>query len=382
MSMTEADVLVIGGGLHGLGAALDLARRGQRVVVIERNWVGAHASGATAAGVRSLWRDPAEIALAREAIELWHRMPEVVGDDCGYVAHGQLRLAAAAGVGALEARAAQTAALGWQHERIVGHNEIRRLVPGVSSRYVAGLFVADEGSADPHRTLRTYRAAAEAAGVVIHEGTEVTAVERRGTRWVLRGAGITAAAPQVINAAGAWAARVAEMFGEHITLSTMPAMMIVTERVAPIPMPVIGVVGGPLSLKQTSQGTLLIGGGLEGAPDLDRARAEVRMAILAQGARTAVDVLPGMADVVITRTWAGMEAQTSDALPVIGRSDVAPGLVHAFGFSGHGFALLPSVARVVGDLVAGEGGRHDLTPFRPGRLHPDAVGEGADARPG
>jgi len=385
MTREEADVAVIGGGVHGLFAALHLARRGRRVVVLERDWVGAHASGASAAGVRSLGRDPAEIALARESIALWPRMADLVGDDCGFHAVGQLRLADAAGLATLEARAAQTRALGWTHERLLGQNEVHRLVPGLASHFVAGLHVGDEGSADPHRTLRALRRAAEAAGVTIREKTGVSAVDRQGEGWRLAGDGFSVVAPQVVNAAGAWADRVASMFGETFVLGTKASMMMVTERVAAVGIPVIGVAGRSLSLKQTGQGTILVGGGLQGAVDLEERRAEVRMALLARGIRNAIEVLPGLRDIVVTRAWAGIEAATRDMLPVIGASPTAGGVVHVFGFSGHGFALLPSIGPIIADLVTKGTSDHDLTAFRPERLHAEPAGKArghpASARP-
>jgi len=64
------DTLVVGGGLHGLSAALHLARAGRRVVILERAWVGRHASGASAAGVRTLKRHPAELQISLEAMDM------------------------------------------------------------------------------------------------------------------------------------------------------------------------------------------------------------------------------------------------------------------------------------------------------------------------
>ncbi len=93
MTHAHADVVVIGGGLHGLSAALHLARAGKRVTIVERAWVGRHASGATAAGVRTLSRDLAEVPISLEAMDMWHRIETIVGDHCGFHAHGQIRVA-------------------------------------------------------------------------------------------------------------------------------------------------------------------------------------------------------------------------------------------------------------------------------------------------
>jgi sarcosine oxidase subunit beta len=376
MMQGHYDVAVIGGGLHGLSAALHIAARGLRVVVIERRWVGRHASGASAAGVRSLNRHPAEIPLARAALPLWRGIADLVGDDCGFQATGQIRIARAADAPLLEERMAALSARGFSHERLVQGAQLRRLLPGLAREYVVALHVPEDGSADPHRTLAAFRAAAERAGATIVQGMGVEAAEALGEGWQLRCGGMTIRAGQVVNAAGAWAAEAAALFGERIRIGTKASMMMVTERVKPMHLPVIGVVGRSLSLKQTPQGTLLLGGGLQGGFDLAAERSEVRMQRLAEAARTALAILPGLGRAVIARTWAGIEAATPDQLPAIGPSRVAHGLHHVFGFSGHGFALVPIVGQVVADLVTTGSTGFDLTAFDPARIGADRAAPG------
>lgn len=82
--MTSADVIVIGGGIHGCSTALHCRRRGLSVILLEKDHVGRRASGANAGGVRRLNRHPAEIPLAMASAELWQDIAGLVGDDCGY----------------------------------------------------------------------------------------------------------------------------------------------------------------------------------------------------------------------------------------------------------------------------------------------------------
>ena len=367
--MPGFDVAVIGGGLHGLSAALHLARAGRRTIVLERSWVGRHASGATAAGVRTLGRDLAEVPISLEAMEMWHQIASIVGDDCGFHADGQIRVAEFDRHWPdLLQREAQMRALGYAHEELVDAVELRRLVPALSRHCVGALVARRDGAADPHRTIAAFRRSCEAAGVTIIEGCGLDAVERAGSDWLLCSGTRRFAAPVVVNAGGAWAGRLAALFGDEIELGLKASMMIVTERLAPLLGPVVSVVGRALSFKQSDQGTLVIGGGLQGAADLDRQDSSVDFVTLARGARAAVDLFPMVGDVHIARSWTGIEAKTQDLLPVIGASPNTPGLLHVFGFSGHGFQLVPVVGAILCDLIVEGGTQRQITGFAPERL--------------
>src|SRR5918911_5655046 len=106
--MGAPDVIVVGGGLHGCSAALHLAKRGARVTVLEKNHVARHASGVNAGGVRRLGRHLAEVPLSVASMELWHRIGDLVDDDCGFESHGQVKVAESeAELGLLRERVAE-----------------------------------------------------------------------------------------------------------------------------------------------------------------------------------------------------------------------------------------------------------------------------------
>lgn len=361
----EADAIVVGGGIHGLSAALHLARLGRSVIVLERRYAGRHSSGVNAGGVRALGRDLAEVPLSVAGMRLWHAITGLVGDDCGFHAGGFVRVAENADeVAALEARRARVRAIGFDHEELVGRDELRRLVPAISPHCMGALACRSDGAADPYRATLAFKRAAERAGAIVIEGEGVMAIEPAGGRWRVTGARGSYFAPHVVNCAGAWAGEIAAMVGDYAPVGVRPSMMIVTERLPHFVDPTVSAVGRKLSFKQTAAGTVLIGGGQRGIADRATEQARVNPANLARSAQAAIALFPAMRGVRIARSWCGIEAQMPDHIPVIGPSPRAPGVVHAFGFSGHGFQLGPIVGRAVADLVAKGSTDLPIGPFR------------------
>jgi sarcosine oxidase subunit beta len=368
--MSGTDVLVVGGGLHGLSAALHLARRGCRVRVLEAQQVGTHASGYSAGGVRTLGRHAAEVPLALEALERWHDILALVGDACGFRSVGQVRVAENPDeLARLAERAAQMRALGFVHEEVVETQALRRLLPAVADHVVGGLVARRDGFATPLRTTQAFCRAAQAAGVEVVEGARVAGVERRAGCWTLRtrdGAAYTA--PHLVNAAGAWGGRLARTVGDDVPLGFNAFQMLLTDSLPPFLTPVVGAAGRPLSFKQSESGHVMIGGGHKGHADLDTGRVTLDVPRLAYSARTALALFPILRGARIVHAWAGIEGVTPDELPVIGRSAVADGLVHVFGFSGHGFALAPVIGDIVADLLLDGRTRFPIAPFAPDRF--------------
>ncbi|WP_226577563.1 NAD(P)/FAD-dependent oxidoreductase [Acuticoccus sediminis] len=365
-----ADLIVIGGGLMGLWTAVLAARDGRRVRLLEAETIGRHASSASAGGVRSLNRHPAEIPLARAALPLWRGAARDLGADVGYVASGQIRVAEdEAGLARLEDRAAATRALGYTHEEIVGANALFALEPALAPHCLGALVVRDDGFADPLRTIHALSRAAHAAGVIVEEGRRVIGLAAGSPLIVVTESG-EFTAPLVVNAAGAWGNAIAALVGETVPVTPTALQMSVTEPVAPFVAAVLGTESGMLSLKQSAAGHVVIGGGFAGHVDAAHRIGRPRPTLVSENLANAVRLFPHLDTARIVRTWAGLEGITRDGLPVISPSRKVSGLIHAFGFSAHGFALSPLVARLVMEIADARPPSAPITPFGVDRFQP------------
>ncbi|MGY2052105.1 NAD(P)/FAD-dependent oxidoreductase [Methylobacterium sp. JK268] len=350
------DAIVVGGGIHGCSTALHLCRAGLRPVLIEKDHAGRHASGVNAGGVRQLARHVAEIPLSLRSMDLWERIEDLVEDDCGFESHGQVLVAETeAEFDACRARVADLTERGFGHEELIGAAELHRLVPAVSETCPGGIVSRRDGAAQPARTVAAFRRRAEALGAEIREGVPAARIRREDGLWKADVGAETYAAPVLVNAAGAWAGRIAADLGEPVPVETVAPMLMITSRVPAFIDPVVILRGRKLSFKQFANGTVLIGGGHLAVPDAERGTTRLAWRKLAESARTVFELFPVMREATILRAWAGIEAKTRDDLPVLGPSLRHEGLYHQFGFSLHGFQLGPAAGAVMAELIVAAG---------------------------
>ena len=251
---------------------------------------------------------------------------------------------------------------------MIGRDRLYELIPALSPHCVGALWCEGDGYARPYHATTAFRRKAESLGVTYLTGTAVDALERDGENWLASTRAGELRAPLVVNAAGAWGAKLAAVVGDRIPLEPGAPTLMVTERLPHFIDPVVGAASRKLSFKQMQNGTVVIGGAHMARLDMTRERTEIDYRTMAESARTVTALFPQMADAHIVRMWAGIEGFTPDHIPVIGPAINAPGLFHAFGFSAHGFQLSPVVGRILSELIVDGRSSLPIDAFRADRF--------------
>jgi sarcosine oxidase subunit beta len=362
VSVGVFDVAIVGGGTAGCAAALALRKRGMSVVLLEKGQCGAMASGTNFGGVRRQGRDFREMPLATRARAIWDRLPELVGEDCEFRATGHLKLARDAAEMAELERYARDARDHGLELSVVGGNAVRALYPWLGEAVTGASLCPDDGQANPRLVGPAFARAARAAGAEIREFAPVAHARWTGAGFEIDAGGTTLRARLLVNVAGFWGGEVAAWFGEPVPIRPLCPNMVVTEPVPYVIDRSIGVCGGNVYVRQVERGNVIFGGG-RGWGDTARAISRPRADVARDAMARTLAILPWLRDARIIRTWTGFDGEMPDDIPVIGPSRTTPGLVHAFGFSGHGFQLGPAIGEIVAELVADGRSASPLAPF-------------------
>ncbi len=378
MTRTQ-DVIIIGGGISGVAAAYELARRGVAVTLVEKGELASMASGWTLGGVRQSGRHPAELPLAQAAVRRWEGLNEELGADVEYRQQGNLRLARTPQeADAMAAMVEEQRGLGLELTYLPDTHAVREVAPALSERVLAASFCPTDGHANPTATVRAFAGAATRHGATLLTGTRVERITVQDGRvtGVETSAG-SLAAPVVVVAAGIYADKLCATAGVPLPLHHIHVSAVQTVPLPPMLGQVLGVANADFAGRQEADGRLrmtISTGDWQhpaGPLSLDEIQPPAYMVstIIERGAY----VLPAVREARISRVWGGLLDMTPDGLPVIERSPAVDGLLIAAGFSGHGFCLGPTTGQLIAELVTGEPPCCPLEPFALARFAGDAA---------
>jgi D-arginine dehydrogenase len=349
------DAIVIGGGIAGAAAGCGLARRGQRVLLLERETVaGVHATGRNAAILRHGFGPPSDRALARETRRLV-RSGEL--GDIELRPTGSLSpVSGPEGLSRLESESRALVGSGIR-ARIVDHAEVVATVPLLAGcGFDAALACPDDGVLDVHAMHQAMLAGLRRENGRVELGVKVVRVQTddAGVSGVETNRG-TFPTRKVLDAAGPWAEEVAATCGAGpIGLRPCRRHLLVTEPHASIDpaWPVVWDVTEQIYFRPESGGLLL-------CPcdesELEPCDCRADPHVLDWGIEKLVRHVPLLAGFGVSRSWAGLRTLSPDGPCVVGPDPRVEGLFWVAGLGGHGISAAGGLMRLVPDLLL-EGG--------------------------
>jgi glycine/D-amino acid oxidase-like deaminating enzyme len=368
-SSAAYDAVVIGGGVMGCSTALHLAQGGMRVALVDRGPLCREASGVNAGTLTLHMTRAALVPYAMRAWQMWMDAEKWLGMSVLATHVPGLTLAfTEAECELVELRAKARREYGAPIE-VISPARAREIEPGVHPGLLKAGYCDIDGFASAYLTGRAFRHALTAAGVDVLENAPVEGVDSGDAGHVIRFGGTTSRPPlqatRVVLAGGVWIENMLAWLGVQIPIKVLINQLIITERMRPVMRTVLSVANGLLSLKQFANGTVLIGGGWQGEGDRERGGVEARPQNLVGNMRLAAYALPALAEARIARIWLGLEAETADAMPIIG--DV-PGVPRAYvvGSAHSGYTSGPFMGRIMAQHILGQ--QPELPLFDPARL--------------
>jgi glycine/D-amino acid oxidase-like deaminating enzyme len=331
----NSDAIVIGGGLVGSAIAYGLACEGLKPVVLDEGDLALRASrgnfGLVWVQSKGLG-NPSYQRWSRTSSELWlelaERLREETGIESGHHRPGGICICLSeeefgARRQMMQEMHAQMGADGFDY-RMLDHGEVKELLPGIGPAVVGGSWTPYDGHANPLYTLRALHAGLAARGGRYVPESKVQALSAASGSFTAETTRGRFQASRLVLAAGLGSAALGPQVGLHIPVFPVRGQVIVTERIAPLlRMPT-------LILRQTDEGSIMIGESREEGRSDDQSGIEVVRRLAAR----AVATFPLLAGARMVRTWAALRVMSPDGYPVYEQSTACPGAFAATCHSG------------------------------------------------
>ena len=372
------EVVIVGGGSHGLATAYYLARNhGVRdVAVLEQSYIGSGAAGRNTTIIRSNYRTPEGAAFYNRSVELYEGLSAELDFNLMFSQHGHLTLAhSERALGVMRERAEVNKLLRIDSE-VVSPAEIAKLCPQLNlgpdqTWPILGALYHPPGGIIRHdAVVWGFARGADRGGVELHQGTQVTGIDTSGGR-------VTAVetnrgrveADVVIGATAGWSTLVCGLAGLRLPITTHILQAFVTEPTKPFLDVVIVSAQMHVYISQTDRGEFLIGAEIEPYTTYNSIGT---FPFLEYSARHSLELFPQLERLRVLRSWTGLCDLSPDYSPILGRTELDNFHVSA-GWGTYGFKAAPVVGWTLAELVATGKTPELIAPFALERFHTDTL---------
>jgi sarcosine oxidase subunit beta len=372
------DVVIVGGGSHGLATAYYLAKNHgiTDVAVLEKSYIGSGASGRNTTIIRSNYRTPEGAAFYSQSVALYERLAAELDFNLMFSQHGHLTLAHTDRALITSQERAEVNRLLGIDSRVVYPDEIAKLCPelDLSDRptwpIVGALYHAPGGIIRHDAVVWGFARGADRAGVEIHPYTEVTGVESQGGRvTAVQTSRGRVEAGVVISAVAGWSTLVGQLAGVRLPITTHILQAFVTEPVKPFLDVIIVSSQMHVYVSQTDRGEFLIGAEIE---PYTTYKTIGTFPFLEYSARHVLELFPQLERLKVLRTWTGICDLSPDYSPILGKTELEGFHVSA-GWGTYGFKAAPIVGTTLAELAATGETPALIAPFALERFHTDTL---------
>ena len=376
MSIAKYDVVIVGAGIVGAACADELARRGLRVTVVDRDVVG---GGATAAGMGHIVvmdDSDAQFTLTRYSQRLWQGLRLELPADVEYEQCGTIWVAADEEEMAEVRRKHDYYARLDVPVTVLDAQALQRLEPNLRSGLAGGLLVPEDAVLYPPCAARFLMARAQKCSAELRLGA---AVAHMGQGRVRLSDGVEIGGKILVNAAGAWSPEL--MSG--VEVKKRKGHLVITDRYPGFlrhQLVELGYLKSAHSVSGDSvafnaqprrTGQILIGSSRQYGAE----HKEVDHEILRRMLQRAQQYMPGLGPMSAVRAWTGFRAATPDKLPLIGPWPGDKSLFLATGHEGLGITTSLATAKILADQITGARPEIAIEPYLPGRMGKENAGK-------
>ncbi|MEG1528077.1 MAG: FAD-binding oxidoreductase [Clostridia bacterium] len=350
----SASVVIIGGGISGVSIAYELAKRGQKnIVLLEKNFLASGSTGRCGAGIRMQWGTKTNCLLSKFAVEKYKTANQELDYeyDIEFKQGGYLLSAATEKeMSQFRKNVELQNSLGI-NSRMITPQEAKEIIPYINTDYmIGGTFCQEDGHLNPFHTTQAYANAATRLGVTIEKFTEVMGIEVKNGK--VCGVNTTKgyiSTDTVVDCCGGYSQNIASLVGIKLPLYTQRHQILVTEPVEELQGPMFMGFVHNIYIQQTPNGSFIMGRGDDNEPtDL---RITSSWQFLEEMAKNCIKLLPLLKELTVIRQWSGLYNMSPDKQPIYGKAPEVEGFFVAAGFSGHGFMFGPVTGVVMADMI-------------------------------